>query len=112
MKKIEAIIRPDKMEVLKAELDKVGYPGIMVSEIKGHGKQRGINHQFRGVEYKEYFISKVRIELIVPDSQVKKLVEAITEVCRSGAVGDGKIFVFPVDDAVRIRTGESGDLAL
>ena len=73
MKKIEAIIRPDKMEVLKAELDNVGYPGIMVTEIKdGHGKQRGINHQFRGVEYKEYFISKIRVEIIVPDSQVKK----------------------------------------
>jgi len=112
MKRIEAIIRPEAVEVLRQQLEKVGYPGIMVSEIKGHGKQRGVSHQFRGTEYKEYFLSKTKIELIVPDSQVKKLVEAITEVCRSGAVGDGKIFITTVDDAVRIRTGESGDAAL
>ena len=112
MKRIEAIIRPDVLEVLRQQLEKVGYPGIMVSEIKGHGKQRGVSHQFRGTEYKEYFLSKIRIELIVPDSQVKKLVDTIGEVCRTGAVGDGKIFISSVENAVRIRTGESGDGAL
>jgi len=112
MKKIEAIIRPEKLEALRLALEEVGYPGIMVSEIKGHGKQRGVTHQWRGTEYKEYFLSKTKIEVIVPDSQVKKLTAAITEVCRTGTVGDGKVFVSSVDDAIRIRTGESGDVAL
>jgi nitrogen regulatory protein P-II 1 len=112
MKRIQAVVRPEVLEVLRQSLEKVGYPGIMVSEIKGHGKQRGVSHQFRGTEYKEYFLPKVRIELVVPDSQVKKLTTAISDVCRSGAVGDGKIFISPVDDAIRIRTGESGDGAL
>ena len=109
MKKIEAIIRPEKLEVLKAELDKVGYPGMMVSDIRGHGKQGGVAHQFRGQEYKAYFLPKVKVEIVVAESQVKKLMDAITEVCRSGAVGDGKIFISSVDNAVRIRTGEAGE---
>jgi len=112
MKRIEAIIRPEKLEVLRAQLEESGYPGIMVTEIKGHGKQRGVSHQWRGTEYKEYFIPKTKIEIVVPDAQVKKLVGAISDACRSGAVGDGKIFVASVDDAIRIRTGESGDGAL
>jgi nitrogen regulatory protein P-II 1 len=112
MKKIEAIIRPEKLEALRMQLEEVGYPGIMVTEIKGHGKQRGVSHQFRGQEYKQYFLTKIRVEIVVTDSQVKKLVDAITEACRSGAVGDGKIFVSPVEQAVRIRSGETGDAAV
>lgn len=112
MKKIEAIVRPEILEALRVQLEEVGYPGVMVSEIKGHGKQRGVKHQFRGTEYKEYFLPKTRVELVVPDKEVKKLVTAISEVCRTGSVGDGKIFVTSVDDAIRIRTGESGDGAL
>jgi len=112
MKRIEAVVRPEVLEVLRQQLEKVGYPGVMVSEIKGHGKQRGVSHQFRGTQYKEYFLPKVRIELIVPDAQVKKITEAIAEVCRTGQVGDGKIFVSSVENAIRIRTGESGDAAL
>jgi len=112
MKRIVAVIRPEKLELLRVRLEEVGYPGIMVSEIKGHGKQRGVSHQWRGTEYKEYFLPKSRVELIVKDSQVKPLTEAIIEVCRSKAVGDGKIFITPVDDAIRIRTGETGDAAL
>jgi nitrogen regulatory protein P-II 1 len=112
MKKIEAIIRPEKLEVLKSQLDKVGYPGMMVTDIRGHGKQGGVAHQFRGQEYKAYFLPKVRVEIVVADSQVKKLIDSISEVCRSGSVGDGKIFVTSVDNAVRIRTGESGDIAV
>jgi nitrogen regulatory protein P-II 1 len=112
MKKIEAIIRPEKLEALRLQLEAVGYPGITVSEVKGHGKQRGISHQFRGQEYKEYFLGKVRVEVVVPDSQVKKIVDAIAEACRSGAVGDGKIFVSSVEEAIRIRSGETGDTAL
>jgi nitrogen regulatory protein P-II 1 len=109
MKKIEAIIRPEKLEVLKAQLEKTGYPGMMITEIRGHGKQGGVTHQFRGTEYKTSFLPKVKIEIVVTDKEVKKLEAAITEVCRSGAVGDGKIFVTSIDDAVRIRTGETGD---
>ncbi len=112
MKRIEAIVRPEVLEVLRQQLEKVGYPGVMVSEIKGHGKQRGVSHQFRGTEYKEYFLSKAKIEMIVPDALVKKLVDTISEVCRTGAVGDGKIFITSVENAIRIRTGESGDTAL
>ena len=112
MKKIETIIRPEKLELLQRHLEKIGYPGMMVTEIKGHGKQGGIVHQFRGTEYKSTFLSKIRVEIVVTDSQVKKLTDGIVEVCRSGAVGDGKIFVSPVDEAIRIRTGETGDVAV
>ncbi len=112
MKKIEAIIRPEKLEVLRLHLEKTGYPGMMITKIEGHGKQRGVTHQFRGTEYKTPFLPKVRIELVVTDSEVKKLCEAIVEICRSGSVGDGKIFVTAVSDAIRIRTGESGDAAV
>jgi nitrogen regulatory protein P-II 1 len=112
MKRIEAVIRPEMLEVLRQSLEKVGYPGVMVSEMKGHGKQRGVSHQFRGTEYKEYFLPKVKLELVVADKEVKKLIGAISDVCRTGEVGDGKIFISSVDDAVRIRTGESGDGAL
>jgi len=109
MKKIEAIVRPEKLEILKAALEKTGYPGMMVTEIRGHGKQGGVTHQFRGTEYKMSFLPKVKVDIVVTDKEVKKLVAAITEVCRSGAVGDGKIFISSVEDAVRIRTGEAGD---
>jgi nitrogen regulatory protein P-II 1 len=112
MKRIEAVIRPEKLELLRVRLEEVGYPGIMVTDLKGHGKQRGVSHQWRGTEYKEYFIPKVRIELVVKDSQVKGLVDAIIEVCRSKSVGDGKIFITSVEDSIRIRTGETGEAAL
>jgi nitrogen regulatory protein P-II 1 len=112
MKKIEAIIRPEKLEVLKAQLEAIGYPGLMMTEIRGHGKQGGVIQQFRGNEYQTFFLTKIKIEIVVQDSQVKKLVDAISEVCRSGAVGDGKIFVSPMDNAIRIRTGETGDAAV
>ena len=112
MKKIEAIIRPEKLEVLRQQLDKIGYPGMMVTKIEGHGKQGGVSHQFRGTEYKTSFLPKVRVEIVVTDGQVKKLIDGITEVCRSGSVGDGKIFVTSVENAVRIRTEETGEAAV
>src|SRR6185295_16167309 len=104
MKKIEAVIRPEKLELLRMHLEKVGYPGMMVTEIRGHGKQGGVTHSFRGNEFKTYFLSKIKVEIVVPDSQVKKLTDAIGEVCKSGAPGDGKIFVTTVDNAIRVRT--------
>lgn len=112
MKKIEAIIRPEKLDVLRQHLEGIGCPGMMITKIEGHGKQGGVSHQFRGTEYKTSFLPKVRVEIVATDALTKKLVEAITEVCRSGAVGDGKIFVSAVESAVRIRTGESGDVAV
>ena len=112
MKRIEAIIRPEKLEVLKARLEEVGYPGMMVTEIRGHGKQGGVSHQFRGTAYKTSFLAKTRVEIVVTDNQIDKLVEAIIEVCNTQTVGDGKIFIHSVDDAIRIRTGEKGNKAL
>lgn len=112
MKRIEAIIRPEKLEVLRMRLEEIGYPGMMVTDIRGHGKQGGASHQFRGTAYKTFFIPKCRVELVVQDGQVKALCDAIIEVCRSQAVGDGKIFVTDVKDAIRIRTGETGDVAI
>jgi nitrogen regulatory protein P-II 1 len=112
MKKIEAIIRPEKLELLRLHLEKTGYPGMMVTEIEGHGKQGGVSHQWRGTSYKTSFLPKIKVEIVVPDTKVKKLVDGIIEVCRSGAVGDGKIFILPVGDAIRIRTKEKGEKAL
>jgi nitrogen regulatory protein PII len=112
MKRIEAVIRPEKLEVLQAQLENIGYPGLMVTKIEGHGKQGGIEHQFRGQHYKTTFISKVKVEIIAPDNHVKKLTDAIIDVCRSGSVGDGKIFVSDIANVIRIRTGEAGEVAL
>lgn len=112
MKKIEAIIRPEKLDVLRLHLEKIGYPGMMVTEIRGHGKQGGISQQWRGTEYKTTFLPKTRIEIVVTDGQVTKLVDAIKEVCNSGKVGDGKVFVSSLENAIRIRTGETGDAAI
>ena len=112
MKKIEAIIRPEKLEPLRLHLEEIGYPGMMITEIIGHGKQGGIMHQWRGAEYKTTFLPKIKVEIVVPEPKVKKLVAAIVDVCRSGAVGDGKIFILPVADAIRIRTKEKGDKAV
>jgi nitrogen regulatory protein P-II 1 len=112
MKKIEAIIRPEKLEPLRLHLEEIGYPGMMVTEIEGHGKQGGVQHQWRGTQYKSTFLPKIKMEIVVTDGAVKKLVNAIIDVCRSGSVGDGKIFVSPVNDAIRIRTKEKGDKAI
>jgi nitrogen regulatory protein P-II 1 len=112
MKKIEAIIRPEKLEPLRLHLEEIGYPGMMVTEIEGHGKQGGIQHQWRGTQYKTTFLPKIKMEIVVSDSKVKKICAAIIEVCRSGSVGDGKIFINPVTDAIRIRTKERGEKAV
>src|ERR1043166_9002527 len=90
MKRIEAIIRPEKLDVLRLRLEEIGYPGMMVTDIRGHGKQGGASHQFRGTEYKTFFIPKCRVEIVVKNDQVKKISDAIIEVCRSQNVGDGK----------------------
>ncbi|MBI2958032.1 MAG: P-II family nitrogen regulator [Chloroflexi bacterium] len=108
MKKIEAIIRPDKLARVKAALEEIGYPGITITDVKGHGKQRGILQQWRGQAYRIDFLNKVKIEVVVLDEDEDKTVTAIVRNARSGEIGDGKVFVYPVENAVRVRTGEAG----
>ncbi len=112
MKKVEIITRPVKLDEVKAALTGIGVQGMTVSEVKGFGRQRGHKEFYRGAEYQVDFVSKVKIEIVVDDQLAPKVVQAVSAAARTGQVGDGKIFILPVDDAVRIRTGESGDGAL
>jgi nitrogen regulatory protein P-II 1 len=112
MKKIEAIIRVEKLEDIKDALRKLGYPGMTFSQVRGHGQQKGFVEQFRGREYKVDFLPKLKLELVVKDDDVNKIVRIIARSAWTGKVGDGKIFVYPVEKAVRIRTGETGEKAL
>jgi nitrogen regulatory protein P-II 1 len=108
MKKIEAIIRPESLAPVRNALDEMGYPGMTITEVKGHGKQKGKEQVWRGREYKVEFLPKLKIEIVVLDEDADSIVSAITREARTGNIGDGKIFVYHVEDAVRIRTGESG----
>jgi nitrogen regulatory protein P-II 1 len=112
MKKIEAVVRVEKLEEITEALDKFGYPGMMITHIEGHGRQKGLSEQFRGREYKENFLPKIKIEIVVKDGDVEKLVKAISGIARTGEIGDGKIFIYPVEDTIRIRTGEKGEGAI
>ncbi|MDO8472926.1 MAG: P-II family nitrogen regulator [Dehalococcoidia bacterium] len=108
MKKIEAIVRPEKLSLVKQALEEIGYPGITITEVKGHGKQRGLVQQWRGQAYRIDNLAKVKIEVVVLDEDEDKTVNAIVRKARSGEIGDGKVFVYPVDNVVRVRTGEAG----
>ena len=108
MKKLECIIRPSKLEEIKVSLEEIGIHGMTVSEVRGVDRQKGHTEHYRGTEYKVEFSPKVKIELIVTDELVKKAVDVITKSAKTGKFGDGKIFVLPVEDAIRIRTGEHG----
>ena len=112
MKRIEAILRPEKVTAVRQALEKVGFPGLNVSEVEGHGKQKGVVQQWRGDTYRVELLPKMRLEIVVSDRDVSKIVKAIQEVSKTGAVGDGKIFVSPVEEVIRIRTGETGESAL
>lgn len=112
MKKIEAIIRPFKLEEVKEALIEEGIRGLTISEVRGYGRQKGHTETYRGSEYRIEFVPKIKIEVVVEDSKVEKVVDAILKTAKSGQVGDGKIFIYNVEDAVRIRTGESGKDAL
>ncbi|MDD8048680.1 MAG: P-II family nitrogen regulator [Thomasclavelia sp.] len=112
MKKVEVIIRPEKLDEIKDILTDCGISGMMVSNVMGFGNQMGYTQQYRGTKYNVNLLPKLRIETIVKDSQVDQMVKEVTEKLRSGEVGDGKIFVIPVENAVRIRTGETGEEAL
>jgi nitrogen regulatory protein P-II 1 len=112
MKKVEAIIKPFKLDDAKQALGEVGVQGLSVSEVKGFGRQKGHSELYRGAEYVVDFLPKLKLEVIVPDEMVEKVVVALTDSARTGKIGDGKIFVIPVEDAIRIRTGEKGEAAL
>ena len=112
MKKIEAIIRPERLEIIRVALEELGYPGITITEVKGHGKQRGITQQWRGREYKVDMLPKLKLEIVVLDDDVNKTANAIVRASRTGEIGDGKIFVLPVESAIRVRTGDTDDDAI
>jgi nitrogen regulatory protein P-II 1 len=112
MKKIEAIIKPFKLDEVKEALQEIGLQGITVTEAKGFGRQKGHTELYRGAEYVVDFLPKVKLELVLVDNMVDKAVEAIVTSAKTGRIGDGKIFVSQVEEAVRIRTGETGDDAI
>jgi len=112
MKKIEAIVQPFKVEPVKEALHKISVQGMTVTEVKGFGRQKGIREVYRGMEYQVDFLPKVKIEIIAPDEKVKAIVDAIVDKARTGRIGDGKIFVYPVEEVIRIRTGETGEEAV
>jgi nitrogen regulatory protein PII len=112
MKKIEAIIKPFKVDAVKEALGRFGVSGMTVSEVKGYGRQKGHTEIYRGAEYVVDFIPKVKIEIVVESDSTDRVVEAIREAAHTGKIGDGKIFVMPVEEAIRVRTGEKGAEAL
>ena len=112
MKRIEAIVRPEKLEDIVEKLESSGHSGITVTQVEGHGRQKGIVEQFRGKEYKLLFIPKVKIEAVVKDDLVEKMIEVIVSTAFTGNVGDGKIFVSDVKDAIRVRTKDRGESAV
>jgi len=112
MKKVEAVIKPFKLDEVKESLSEIGVHGMTVTEVKGFGRTGGKKEVYRGSAYVVDFVPKVKLEIIVPDDNVRQVVNTIAEAARTGRIGDGKIFVTPVDDVVRIRTGETGEDAI
>lgn len=112
MKLISAVVKPFKLDDVREAVSEVGIQGMTVSEIKGFGRQKGHTELYRGAEYSVDFVPKARIDIAVPDDLVELVVEAITNAARTGAIGDGKIFISPLEQAIRIRTGETGEQAL
>ena len=112
MKKIEAIIKPFKLDDVREALTEIGITGMTVSEVKGFGRQKGHTEIYRGAEYAVDFLPKIKIDIVLADEMVERAVEAIIQAAHTGKVGDGKVFVSPVEQVVRIRTGETGDAAV
>lgn len=112
MKHIIAIIRPEKLDDVRRALEKAGCTGLMISEISGHGKQKGVVQQWRGEKYKVDLIPKIKLEVMIKDNDLGSVKKAIMESARTGEIGDGKMFISTVDEVVRIRTGEEGEIAL
>jgi nitrogen regulatory protein P-II 1 len=112
MKKIEAIIQPYKLDEVKAALHGVGVEGITVTDVRGHGRQKGHTETYRGQEYKIDLLPKVKLEMVIPDASLKQVADALAAAARTGKIGDGKIFVSTIDEAIRIRNGDTGEGAL
>ena len=112
MKKIEAIIQPFKLDEVKTALLGIGVEGITVSEVRGHGRQKGHTEVYRGAEYRVDLLPKIKLEMVVADARVPQIVQAITDAAKTGKIGDGKIFITTVEEAIRIRSGERGESAL
>ncbi|HTZ18988.1 MAG TPA: P-II family nitrogen regulator [Dissulfurispiraceae bacterium] len=112
MKKIEAIIKPFKLDEVKDALNEIGIQGMTVTEVKGFGRQKGHTELYRGAEYVVDFIPKIKIEIVTSDALAQKVVSVIETAAKTGKIGDGKIFVYPVEDILRIRTGERGEMAV
>ncbi|MDI6800774.1 MAG: P-II family nitrogen regulator [Thermodesulfovibrionales bacterium] len=112
MKKIEAIIKPFKLDEVKDALNAIGIQGMTVTEVKGFGRQKGHVELYRGAEYDIAFIPKIKLEIVIAENMVEKVVTTIQEKAKTGKIGDGKIFVYPLEEVIRIRTGESGETAI
>ena len=112
MKKVEAIIQPHKLDDVKEALIGIGVEGMTISEVRGHGRQKGHTEVYRGAEYKVDLLPKVKLEMVVLDGRVAQIVEVLTATARSGKIGDGKVFVTSIEEAVRIRNGDRGETAL
>ena len=112
MKKIEAVVRPEKLDAVRHALEDSGYPGLTITEVEGHGMQKGTVQQWRGEKYKVDFLPKVKVEIICIDKDAEKIIQNILESAFTGGVGDGKIFVYEIEEVVRIRTRERGERAL
>ena len=112
MQRVEAIIRPEKLQVVKTALEELDHSGMTLTEVRGHGVQRGVTEQWRGRSFAVEYLTKIKVELVVSDGDVSAVVDRIVEAARTGEVGDGKIFVSPVTSAVRIRTGDRDEAAI
>lgn len=112
MKKVEAIVRPDRLNAVLKELSEVGYPGVTITNVKGHGKQKGVTYHWRGNEYSVTIVNKVKMEVVVLDEDVDRIVDVIIMHSRTGEIGDGKVFILDIAGAVRIRTGDVGNEAI
>ena len=112
MKKIEAIVKPFKLDEVREALAKAGVTGLTITEVKGFGRQKGHTELYRGAEYRVEFLPKIKVEILIDDALVASVVDTLMTTARTGRIGDGKIFVLPVDDAMRIRTGERGPAAI
>lgn len=112
MKKMEIIVREEKLNDVVEALEKVGYPALTIYSVEGRGTQKGLIEQFRGREYLITFLPKIKIEVVIKEQDCQKVIDAVRKAAFTGEIGDGKIFVYPVEDAVRIRTGERGNLAI
>jgi nitrogen regulatory protein P-II 1 len=112
MKKIEAIIRPFKLDEVREALTEIGVRGMTITEVKGYGRQKGHTELYRGAEYKIDFLPKIKIEIVAPDNMVDKIVNAIIKSAKTGQVGDGKIFIYPIEEVIRVRTEETGEDAI